>query len=245
MMRAGIAIAMLVWAAGCGSTTTSGPDGGQSDASETGTGGLTLVFLAEIQDEVGEGGGEGFRSWDSASNRGVPANQTRVQMVSLELEEVRAVGDTGAEEEDRLAVTWNEDDAHCVSFAAARPGKYSQIKANIASYRLQGTTSTMANPNLPFVINDTPATGITVVVSVGERIVEIGETTDIIVRFSSHAVASAVDWDSIPLDEGTAIVDGESPAIDGVRAAIIQSMVPADDQPAFRCVGNGDNEGPG
>lgn len=255
-------IALVALVAGCPSESTSQPDAGVTDdGGATGTGGLSLVFLTEITEPDGDGGGEGDGDGGSVADGergagwrvagpseerylGVPDDETRVHRVEVVLEEIRAVGDIGAEEEPRLELTWDEADARCSTFAAAQPGKYSQVKANVMSYRITGLTATMTNPDQPFTIQDIPPSGITVVVSVGERSVEIDETTRISVLFRSRAVAAAVDWDDVEVGEGSAVVTGESPQIAAVRAAIAEAMTPADEQPVLECTdgppGDGD-----
>lgn len=261
MIRAGIAPslvagAFLALAAGCPAESPNQPDAGESvDAMEE-TGGLMLVFQTQLQGDGGGDGGDDDGSRDgpsvwrpgkgSGSYFGTPPGGTVIQRVELELDALRAVGDAVAGDAIQADFVWGQNVNRCLPFRTAQPGKYSQVKADVVSYRIEGTTSTMNNATQPFVIDDSPRSGIAISIDVGERTVGIGQTTFITVFFQSLTVATVVDWDTIPADAdgGPATVNRDSPVIDDVRRAVAAAMVPADQTPDVQCTNSPDGDRP-
>ena len=194
-----------------------GEDGGGSDPdAPPGSAGLVLEF------------------------RGVPALSARLggdfdpelEEVRIDLEDVRAVGDAAPGDErtsrEQLRLEWwgaGDDDGGddpnnqpvVVTFDQAPPGLYSNVFAELKSYRMQGEVE-IEESERDFEIEDSPALAISI--ALGGVTLEAGETRRVAIDVSCAVAVRDVPWDQVQEEEGNLVVGSGDPEIDAIQAAM-------------------------
>jgi hypothetical protein len=154
--------------------------------------------------------------------------RAQLEQVRIDLENVRAVGDAAPGDErttrEELRLEWrgaddddpDENDPVVVSFNEAPPGLYSNVYAELISYRLQGTVE-VADNERDFEIVDQPGSPLAISIPLGGVTLEAGETRHLFIEVSCAAAVVDTPWDQVSEEDGELLVDHESPQIDGVR----------------------------
>ena len=238
----GSCVLALLLAAACsvesGSRPDSGPVAGEDgggpgpDAPVAGAAGLTLQF------------------------RGVPplpanldgAFEPRLDWVRIDLENVRAIGDSAPGDErttrDELSLAWSagdgdddepENDPVVVSFDQAPPGLYSHVLVQLTHYQLEGTVDIEDNDR-DFDIDDTPSSPLAISIALGGVTLEAGETRQLTIDVACGAAVVDTPWDQVEPEDGDLEVGSSSPHIGGIRARM---------ESAFSYAGSGGGGGGG
>lgn len=175
--------------------------------------------------------------------RGIPALSASLggefspvlEEVRIDLENVRAVGDAAPGDSrtsrDELRLEWRgegDDDGGeeadnqpvVVTFDQAPPGLYSNVFAEVKSYRLRGEVEPVEDTEREFEIADEPSTELAISIPLGGVDLEAGESRRVVIEVSCSAAVLDVPWDQVGEEEGELVVDAESPEIGGVRAAM-------------------------
>jgi hypothetical protein len=148
---------------------------------------------------------------------GGPWNAT-ISAASIDLSDVRAVGDSGVVSEPSVALDWNgELGPSPLSFEDPPPGIYSQLAASIDDYSLVGTVEIDGVP-VDFEIVDVPPPDVALTVNLQGLPVEAGKETRVDVVFDFEKLIEAVSWnDVVPDGNGVRRVDGSNSQIDSIR----------------------------
>jgi hypothetical protein len=175
--------------------------------------------------------------------RGVPALSAELdgdfspvlKEVRIDLENVRAVGDAAPGDErttrDELQLEWKgetDDDGGeeadnepvVITFDQAPPGLYSNVFAEVKSYRLRGEVEPVEETEREFEITDEPSTELAISIPLGGVTLEAGETRRVVIEVSCADAVLDVPWDQVPEDEGKLLVDSESAFIGAVHDAM-------------------------
>ncbi len=179
--------------------------------------------------------------------RGVPALSASLggdfnpvlEEVRIDLENLRAVGDAAPGDSrtsrDELRLEWwgaSDDDggdpAHnepvVVTFDQAPPGLYSNVFAEVKSYRLRGEVELADDIEREFEITDEPSTELAISIPLGGVTLEAGETRRVVIEVSCAAAVLAVPWDQVGEEEGNLVVDAQSPYIGAVHDAMLDAF---------------------
>jgi hypothetical protein len=164
-----------------------------------------------------------------------------LEEVRLDLENVRAVGDAAPGDErtsrDELRLDWSgegDDDGGdgssnepvIVTFDQAPPGLYSNVFAQLTSYRLRGEVELEEDNERDFEVDDAPPAGIALSIPLGGVTLEAGETRRVVIEVSCVDAVIDTPWDQVDEEEGNLVVDEEDAAqIDPIRAAMQMAFV--------------------
>ncbi|HKE19011.1 MAG TPA: hypothetical protein VKB80_29255 [Kofleriaceae bacterium] len=247
MFRCGtIAIALLVGAPGWActpSTVQPDVDGGPGPQEDGGGGG------GGTDASTGDGGGgQAGLGLAFGSIPGLPGAVSGTYSAYLEearvlLHDIRALGDSAPGDsrttEPSLELRWGEgggggddgggddlrsaaDDDISVFFAMAPPGKYSDVKADVVSYRMQGTVMVGAT-QYEFEIEDTPPTPLHVNISLGELQLDANTTRTISIKADLGPSVTEVTWDQVTPEGGgeLKIEGGGYPGIATLRESLV------------------------
>jgi hypothetical protein len=168
----------------------------------------------------------------------------------IHLEDVRAVGDSAPGDsrttEPRLELHWGGggggddgggddggggddllpggDDDISVFFATAPPGKYSDVKADVISYRLRGSVD-VGGTEYEFRIEDDLPIPRSMNIALGEFPLEANTTRTISIKADLGPAISAVDWASLAGGGGEIRLDGSYAQIEAVRQSLAGGFV--------------------
>jgi hypothetical protein len=216
-------------AAACSVSSGSRPDAGGPDPGEDGGGSTPDAAV----------GSSGL----VLELRGVPALNAELdgsfspvlKEVRIDLENVRAVGDAAPGDErtsrDELRLEWKgegDDDGGeeadnepvIVTFDQAPPGLYSNVFAEVKSYRLRGEVEPAEDTERDFEISDEPSTELGISIPLGGVVLEVGETRRVVIDVSCVDAVLDVPWDQVEEEDGKLVVDSESQYIDAVHDAM-------------------------
>lgn len=244
--RMWVAVLGAVLWAGCGSPSetpaadaephTGDGDGGPADAGMT-SAGLVLEFRGDPTLPAELGG-----DFDAV-----------LGAVRLDLEDVRAIGDSapgderttrasfqldwyaegqdGEEEREEETGDANNDPAR-VTFADAPPGLYSLVLAQVVHYRVRGTVVVDAVTR-EFEIEDDPPSDLAISVDLDGLVLEPDAVREVELVVSVAAAIAELRWDEVtPDDDGTLEVDeDDGEHIAPVRDAVEQAFDLVDDGP--------------
>lgn len=175
--------------------------------------------------------------------RGVPALNAELggdfspvlKEVRIVLENVRAVGDAAPGDErtsrDELQLEWKgegDDDGGeepdnepvIVTFDQAPPGLYSNVFAEVKSFRLRGEVEPVAETERDFEITDEPSTELAISIPLGGVVLEAGESRRVVIDVSCGAAVLDVPWDQVVEQDGKLVVGAGSPYIGAVHDAM-------------------------
>ena len=229
-----VALVALLGAA-CSVESPSRPDGGAEPGDDgggpgpdapVGSAGLVLEFRGVPALSADLGG-----TWDA-----------ELDEVRLDLENVRAVGDAAPGDErtsrDQLRLEWwgerdgdggddGQNDPVVVTFDQAPPGLYSNVFAELVTYRMEGSVvvDVEGGGERDFKIDDDPSPGIAISIPLGGVTLEAGETRRVTIEVSCAAAVVDTPWDQVEEDSGDLVVDDGSPEITAVRQAMQAAFV--------------------
>lgn len=176
--------------------------------------------------------------------RGIPALSAELEgdfeavleEVRIDLENIRAVGDAAPGDErtsrDELRLEWKgesdgdggdeaDNEPVVVTFDQAPPGLYSNVFAEVKSYRLRGELELAEDTERDFEIDDQPSTPLAISIPLGGVTLEVGETRRVIIEVSCADAVLDVPWDQVEEEEeGSLVVDAESEFIGAVHDAM-------------------------
>jgi len=221
-------VLVALFAAACSVSSGSRPDAGGPDPGEDGGGSTPDAAV----------GSSGL----VLELRGVPALSAELggdfspvlKEVRIDLENVRAVGDAAPGDErtsrDELRLEWkgeSDDDGGeeadnapvVVTFDQAPPGLYSNVFAEVKSYRLRGEVEPAEDTERDFEIDDQPSS-LAISIPLGGVTLEVGETRRVIIEVSCADAVLDVPWDQVAEEEGSLVVDSESAFIGAVHDAM-------------------------
>ncbi len=217
-----------LFAAACSVSSGSRPDGGGPDPGEDGGGSTPDAAV----------GSSGL----VLELRGVPALSAELggtfnpvlKEVRIDLENFRAVGDAAPGDErtsrDELQLAWkgSDDDGGeepdnepvIVTFDQAPPGLYSNVFAEVKSFRLRGEVEPVEETEREFEITDEPSTELAISIPLGGVVLEAGESRRVVIEVSCGAAVLGVPWDQVVEQDGKLVVDSGSPYIGAVHDAM-------------------------
>jgi hypothetical protein len=246
-----IAIALLVGASGwaCTSSTVQpGVDGGPGPEEDGGDGGGTDASPGD--DGGGQAGlGLAFGSIPGLPGSVSGTYAAYLQEARVQLQDLRALGDSAPGDsrttEPSLELRWGgggdddggggekdggsggddllpaADDDISVFFATAPPGKYSDVKADVVSYRLRGTVMVGAT-QYEFEIEDEPPTPLHVNISLGEFQLDANTNRTISIKADLGPAVTEVTWNQVtPEGGGELRIDGGYAGISTLRESLV------------------------
>ncbi|MEM9490413.1 MAG: hypothetical protein AAGC55_14800 [Myxococcota bacterium] len=220
---------MLAFAAGLGDEDGDGDGDGDSSGEAQGDphGGADRVgYLGGGEDGDDDDDGDGDGDGD------VDPEDTRVDVLQIELRNLRVIGDTGsAMTSPSVFLDWPVGSTDCHAFVSAPPGTYAEVKAEVDRYRVEGTL-VVDDRQRRFIIDDTSPGELSISLNVGSRQVETDMTTVIGINLDTYKWVSETDWEGLADatgDEGTLVIDSSSGGlIAAVRAALLDEIATAD-----------------
>lgn len=207
--KASLMVGLLLVAAGC-PVGPEAADAGPDDADAGPSGGLTFVFEPQPSLPASLGG----------------AFDCRVSELAIQLENIRAVGDSSTVERPGLSLEWGEAGAEpaSVSFGEARHGRYSRLEALVAAYSLAGTV-VVSGDTWPFEIEDQPPSPVAITVALTDVTVEVGAERQVQILVELAPIVESVLWHLVEADGEELRLGPEDAQILGVRAGIATAFV--------------------
>jgi len=192
------------------------PDGGMADDVDASAapGGLVFQFSApEVDQQLGD---------------------VRIDRLRLRLTNLRANGDAGPsldtyrDEED---LDLKDPSVREVRFDRAPPGRYSAFEFGLerysdseAAWELEGRVD-VDNDTRDFRVEDEETSTVSLPLDLD---LAPGETVEVSLTVDLDLLATTIDWDLAPIDNGDVVIDGDSPfLLAAARAALLAAFAVA------------------
>lgn len=181
-----------------------------------------------------DGGGQGSSlRFQFVSMPTVPADlggdyAETVASVDLDLRNVRAIGDAAPGDERTTAAEYAiafgfESPPNFLLFDQAPPGMYSHLLAQIVGYQISGTVVLSADP-IPYLIDDTPPTPLSVSIPLTDVRVVDDQRTDVVVEIDVGQVLGEISWELFDPGSESVDIDQDWSAISELREHLVEGF---------------------